>query len=324
MSERFTEIATQALDAYGLGGMPYTFLQHSENVTFRVDAPTGTRLLRIHAPISALMGNHGANVAMIESEMLWLEALWHKTDLMVQQPVRNRDDQFVTQIGQGKRTFNCTLLEWLEGEPYRWELENEENAARLGDVVGKLHHFSSRWPRPVGFTRPKRDGAFFKKMMSAIKPTAEDGRASYRDLKSLEDAVETLAQIMRPIRKKERVDEILHGDLHKGNFLYNKGQIGLIDFSMAALGSHLFDLGVCLSDMRPALHSVFLEAYQTRMPLPPGHGRLIEGFFVGAMVMTFAFCLRLPEAQEQLVHKIPLIAQEYAAKFNRDERFWFK
>lgn len=325
MNKRFAEVAAQALDAYGLGNVPYVFLQHSENLTFRVDAPAGTRLLRIHSPISPLMGNHGADAAMVQSEMVWLETLRRETDLRVQQPISNLDGAFVTRIVQGKHSYNCTMLEWVEGELYRSELENEENAAKRGEVVGKLHRFSSEWPRPEGFTRPKRDAVYFKKMLNALKPTVEDGRASYRDLKQLETAVETLAQMMRPGRKKERVAEgILHGDLHKGNFLYHEGQIGLIDFSMSALGSTLFDVAICLSDMRPALHPVFLEAYQQRMALPQGYERLTEGFFLGAMVMTFAFWLRLPEAQEQLVYKIPLIAQEYAAKFNRDERFWFK
>jgi len=97
----------------------------------------------------------------------------------------------------------------------------------------------------------------------------------------------------------------------------------LIDFSMSAFGNYMFDLGVCLSDMNPVLHPVFLENYQKLMPLPPGYERLIEAFFLGSTVVTFSFWVTLPEGQEELVRKIPFIAQEYAAKFNRDERFWF-
>ena len=50
---------------------------------------------------------------------------------------------------------------------------------------------------------------------------------------------------------------------------------------------------------------------------------LIEAFFLGSMVASFSFWIDLPEAQEEFVRKVPFIAQEYAAKFNRDERFWF-
>ena len=323
MSEIFADVAHLALAGYGLGDAPYTFLQHSENVTFKVDTPDGARLLRIHVPSSTLMGKHGADAAMVNSEMLWLEALRRETDLPVQQPVRNRDGQFVTSVTRGSRKFNCTLLEWLEGAPYQRELENEESAAQLGALVGKLHQFGSEWQAPSGFVRPKRDGAYFKKALDTLRITTEDGRASYHDFKSLETAIETLAQMLR--RKKNRAPiGLLHGDLHKGNFLYHQGQIRLIDFSMLATGSYLFDLGVCFSDMNPALHPVFLEAYQRLMPLPRDYERLIEAFFLGGMVMTFSFWLRLPEAQEELVHQISWIAREYAAKFNHDERFWFR
>ncbi len=321
----FTKVARQALEAYGLGDAPYTYLQHSENVTFKVEHPDGNaRLLRIHAPRSPLMGNHGANAEMVNSELVWLEALRRETDLPVQQPIRNRDGQFVTRIhAKSKRQFNCTLLEWLEGEAYQRELESEETVAQLGVMIGRLHRFSSQWQPPDGFTRPRRDRAYFKKALDALRPTIEDGRASYQDFKRLETSVDLLAQMMRSLQKKGQAEGLLHGDLHKGNFLYHTGQMRLIDFSMSAMGNYLFDLGVCLSDMKPALHPVFLEHYQTLMPLPPNYERLIEAFFLGSMVVTFSFWLNLPEGQEDLVRKIPLIAREYAAKFNRDERFWF-
>jgi Ser/Thr protein kinase RdoA (MazF antagonist) len=321
----FTKIARQALEAYGLADAPYTYLLHSENVTFKVDHPAGgARLLRIHTPRSPLMGSHGAKVEMVNSEMVWLEALRRKTDLLVQQPVRNEDGQFVTRIRKGKRHFNCTLLEWLEGEPYQRALESETTVAQLGTMIGTMHHFSSQWQAPASFARPKRDRAYFKKALEALRPTTEDGRASYQDFKRLETSIDLLVQMMRSLPKKDRADGILHGDLHKGNFLYHKGQMRLIDFSMSAIGNYMFDLGVCLSDMNPVLHQIFLEDYQKLMPLPPNYERLIEAFFLGSMVATFSFWVNLPEGQEPLVRKIPLIAQEYAARFNRDERFWFK
>ena len=319
----FTEVARQALEAYGLAESPYTYLQHSENVTFKVEHPDGgARLLRIHTPLDRSMGNHGANAAMVKSELLWLEALRRETDLPVQQPVRNREEQLVTSIAAKRRVFHCTLLEWLEGELYARSLESEETAAQLGALVGKLHHFGAHWQAPEGFTRPKRDRVYFKKAIEALRPTTEDGRASSQDFRRLETSVEILTDLMRVLPKKGR-DGILHGDLHKGNFLYHEGQMRLIDFSMCAIGNYMFDLGVCLSDMSTVLHPIFLESYRDWMPLPANYARLVEGFFLGSMVATFSFWVNLPEGQELLVRKISLIAQEYAARFNRDERFWF-
>lgn len=322
----FTEVARQALDAYGLPDAPFTYLLHSENVTFKVEHPDGgARLLRIHVPRTPLMGRHGANAKMVESELVWLEALRRETNLPVQQPMYNRDGQLVTSIHvKGKKLFNCTLLEWLDGESYQREFESDETVAQIGMMAATMHRFSSHWQAPAGFIRPRRDGAYFKKALEVLRPTVEDGRASYQDFKHLEMSIELLCAILRSLPKKERTEGIVHGDLHKGNFLYDDGQMRLIDFSMCAMGNYMFDLGVCLSDMSPMLHTVFLEEYQKLMHLPANYERLIEGFFLGSMVVTFSFWVNLPEGQEALVRKIPLIAQEYAARFNRDERFWFR
>jgi hypothetical protein len=75
--------------------------------------------------------------------------------------------------------------------------------------------------------------------------------------------------------------------------------------------------------MKESLHRAFLEGYQHLRPLPAGYQRLIEGFFVGSVVGTFSFWVANPRAQELLATKVPQIAKEYAAKYNRGEHFWF-
>ena len=88
--EFFTQIALRALSEYDLVGPEITFLQRSENVTFKVNTLSGTGyLLRIHVPITPTMGKHGKNPAAIRSEMLWLESLL-RNNMPVQRPIRNR------------------------------------------------------------------------------------------------------------------------------------------------------------------------------------------------------------------------------------------
>jgi Ser/Thr protein kinase RdoA (MazF antagonist) len=115
----------------------------------------------------------------------------------------------------------------------------------------------------------------------------------------------------------------MHADTHKGNMLYHDGKIRLIDFSFCAFGHFMFDLGICFSDMKESLHRVFLESYQNLRTLPDDHQRLIEGFFVGSMVGTFSYWVANLQAQGMLATKVPQIARDYAAKFNREEYFWF-
>jgi Ser/Thr protein kinase RdoA (MazF antagonist) len=322
--EFFTEIAQEALKEYNLNNVPVIYLNHSENVTFQVIRPGGSSsLLRIHEPVVPALGDHGANPSVVKSELLWLEALRQKTDLPIPRPIRNRRGHLVTRITfKREQRFNCTMLEWLEGEAYERDFESAETATQIGIIVGKLHQFASQWYLPAGFVRPRRDITYFQKAFQTLAPAVEDKRISYKDYKCLETSLGLLTGMMQTLRRSHQTEGILHGDLHKGNFLYRAGEIRLIDFSMCCTGNFMFDLGICFSDMNPALHPFFLEGYRQYMHLPFNYAFMIEAFFIGSMLGTFSFWIDNPAAQEDLVRKAPLIAQDYAAKFNRDERFW--
>ena len=115
----------------------------------------------------------------------------------------------------------------------------------------------------------------------------------------------------------------MHADPHKGNMLYDQDQIRLIDFSFCSWGNYMFDLGVCLSDMKEQLHRAFLAGYESLRALPAGYQRLVEGFFVGSMVGTFSYWAGNPGMQEVLRRNVPQIARMYTEKYNRGEHFWF-
>ena len=63
-------------------GCSSTFIRHSDNVTFKIDAPDSG----IHTPITTAMGMHGADFDTVNSELLWLEALCQDTGLPLQRP----------------------------------------------------------------------------------------------------------------------------------------------------------------------------------------------------------------------------------------------
>jgi Ser/Thr protein kinase RdoA (MazF antagonist) len=321
----FTEIAQKALVEFNLADAPLTYLQHSENVTFKVEPKgSGARLLRLHIPIVPAMGEHGADPKIVKSEMLWLEALRRKTDLPVQRPIRNRRGHLVTLLTLDRPpVINCTMLEWLEGEAHQPGFENEETATQIGIIVGKLHQFASQWYLPAGFTRPRHDIAYFEQAFKALAPAVKDGRITSQDYRYLETSLGLLTSMMQSLPRTHLTDGILHGDLRQVNFLYNRGEIRLIDFSSCCTGSFMLDLSICLADMNSTLRPFFLKGYRKFIPLPFNYSFLIEALFIGSMLGTFSFWLDNPEAQEMLVNKVPQIAQDYAARFNRNEHFWF-
>ncbi|MGL4618230.1 MAG: hypothetical protein ACRCZS_04120 [Chroococcidiopsis sp.] len=94
----YDRIAKSALEQYGLDRGQCCFLGHSGNVTFRVETQQGKFLLRIHQAISSSHDDVWQKPEVIESELLWLAALHHDTKLVVQKPIINLQDRWVTPV----------------------------------------------------------------------------------------------------------------------------------------------------------------------------------------------------------------------------------
>jgi Ser/Thr protein kinase RdoA (MazF antagonist) len=327
MPESYQPLAQRALAAYGRGAARLIFIQHSDSVTFKVTDEQSAEplLLRVHVPVAAVMGEHGADPAALRSELQWLEALNRDTSLVLQCPIHNLDGHLVTsQLDEDSgQTVNCTLLTWLDGQPYRGELESESTAAQAGAILATLHRHASTWQVPEGFTRPLRDVAYFLSMLRGLHPAIAQGRIRRQDFQELEAAVLCLAEMMCNIGLDPQRCGVMHADANKGNMLWHNGQLRLIDFSFCAIGDYLFDLSIVMGDMRPELHQSFLAGYQALRPLSPGWRRLVEAFFIGMMVGSFYYLAARPETQAILNRRVPQIAQDYAAPFNRGESFWF-
>ncbi len=317
-------LAQQALAHYALHYTTLEYINHSETVTYKVVDESGQPyLLRLHLPRIAAMGNHGTNPNMVRSELLWLAAL-KRNGLPVQQPVENSHSDLVTTLNlPNGEQVNCTLLEWIPGEVMERSMETEDTAAQMGELVGKIHLHSSRWRRPRGFTRPRRNAAYFDACLDLLRPAIADGRINISDFNELASALEKLKTLMRKQPKTRQSEGLLHGDLHRANFIYDNGHIGLIDFSLCCTGSYMFDLGICLSGINQNLHPIFLLNYDRFFPLPARFPELIEGYFIGGYICTLSFWVNDPEAQELFVQRVPYVAAHFAAPFNRDERFWF-
>ncbi len=312
------ETAWRALAAYDLHPLGITALQHGDSLTWRVETLDGRYLLRLHHPRIETFETASLSRAALHSEILWLRALRRK-NLPVPSPVAARSGAYVTEwAGEA-----VTVLAWQEGEALTRDLESESSAMAMGSLVGQLHAQASRWKPPAGFVRPSRDRHYFRAALEALRPALADGRMTYQDFKTLEEFVELLTATTATLRLSRQTWGMLHGDLHRGNFILGSDQLRLIDFSLCGWGHFAFDLGTCLSNLRTAYHPLFLEAYTRFFPLPPNFARLIEGYFLARHLSTFARSVADASVQEELIRRIPLIAGEYATRFNRDERFWF-
>jgi len=322
---KFDTIAQTVLKKYEINEPRLTFIRHSDNVTYKVtSAESNTFLLRIHVPVTTAMGTHGADYDMVNSEVLWLLALDQETNLTLQKPVKNRSDSLVTCLPTEERTtIHCTLLHWIDGKLYHRDLESESTAYQIGTILATLHNHASQWVIPGGFERPRRDIPYFETMLSGLLPAVKDGRISSSDYTELSKSISLLIDMISSLDEGPNYHGIMHADMHKGNMLYHEGNIRLIDFSFCAFGNYMFDLGICLSDMKVELHRFCLDGYQSLRELPENYQQLIEGFSIGSMVGTFSFWVPNPRCQEILVRKVPQITKDFAIKYNHNERFWF-
>ena len=322
--DKFNDIAIRVLSKYDIDEPCLTFIRQSDNVTYKVTTSSDTFLLRIHVPVTTAMGTHGTNYDMVNSEVMWLLALNQDTNLILQKPIRNRSGALVTYISQEEsKTINCTLLRWVEGELYYRDLESEQTAYQIGVILATLHNHASRWKKPEGFSRPNRDISYFENMLKVLLPAVKDGRISMSNYVELSKSVSILIEMMKELDESTTFYGIIHADPHKGNMLYHEGKIRLIDFSFCAFGNYMFDLGICLGDMKEELHWFCLEGYRSVRELPINYQKLIEGFFLGSIVGTFSFWVSNPLAQEILAKKVPQITRDFAIKFNQSELFWF-
>jgi len=325
IQKKFDPIAKQVLSRYELDQPAITFIRHSDNVTYQVTTANSEKfLLRLHVPITSSMGSHGANAEMVHSEVTWLLALDQDTSVTVPTPMKNRSGSMLTCVpAEDGVTINSTLLRWIEGEPYFRDLETEQTAFQIGSILASLHNHASQWEIPAGFVRPKRDVESFRQVLRALVPAVEGGLIRSSDYQELARSTDILIGMINRLEETRSTYGILHSDAHKGNMVINEGKIFLIDFSFCAFGNYMFDMGICLSDMKPELHSFCLEGYQSVRALPENYPLLIEGYFIGSVIGTFSFWVSIPSCLEILVNKVPKIVDQFARKFNQNERFWF-
>ncbi len=318
----FDRLARQAVGHYAIAPSEVAFLRHGDSVAYKLSGAGGTYLLRLHVPVTAALGGHGADPEMVESELVWLEALAESASLVLPVPQRNRDGQLLTQVpAEPRSTVNASLLRWVDGEPYHRDLEREDTAAQIGEVLAALHRQAQAWTPPEGFRRPVRDAAHFERHLLALRPAVDDGRIRAADYDELAESVAWLRDMLAT-RSPVGRHGIQHADPHKGNMLLDRGRIRLIDFSFCGFGDFLLDLGVALSDMKPELHRACLDGYRKVLPLPDDYARAVQGFFLGTIVGTFSFWAANPRAQELLRTKLPEIAASCAVAFNRGDDFW--
>lgn len=228
---------TDALHAFGLDSAEAVFLQHNENLTYRVE---GRYLLRVHKAAEGVHVDHSPDIR--RAEMAFLRHLADK-GMNVQRPIAEAI------LPDGTM---ATLLTWLEGRSLTNDDLTEDCCRGLGRMVSNLHRAAEGFQHP-GVRR--YDAALYLRMADQL-----DGILGCRDIPQ-----GACAAVARRIGNGARI--VIHADLSPSNILLTPDGLVPIDFSLCGLGHPMLDLGIMLASLcSPAQMKAVCEGYGTVSP----------------------------------------------------------
>ena len=276
---RLRRLAQSALTAYDLEQAHITPLHHFLNTTFRIDIPSQKQryVLRI-----SRAGYQDA--ATIRSELLWLQAIRRETDLVVSEPLANRDGVLLTTVEvpnvPGPR--HCVLFRWVDGRFHDASL-SPQDLEHVGMLMATLHLHVQYFTVPEGFTRKRWDLAGLQGGALGIEPDRIRRHLSPDDCRVLDRVAERVGQTMHTLGKGPEVFGLIHADIHQWNYLFHRGSLHLIDFDTSGWGYFAYDIAVTFSTLLnhpnlSALRAAFLQGYRRLRPLPVEQEACIDTF----------------------------------------------
>jgi Ser/Thr protein kinase RdoA (MazF antagonist) len=270
-------LVVAALDRWpeAAGGTP-VLINLSENHTFRIDGPDGSRhVLRLHRP-------RYQSRAAIGSELAWLEAIAAETEIPVPKPVHGSDGEIVQEVAPDRY---AALFAFEPGIEPQADADLVPLFSTLGRYAATLHNQIALWQQPEGFVRPIWDA------IGILEPAGLWG--DWRKAPHVEgETLATLTELDAALRADlagygTDIDRfgLIHADMRLANLLVDGERTVLLDFDDCGFGWFLYDLAASLSFIEtspqvPALIRAWLAAYMAIRPLTPDDIRMIDALIL--------------------------------------------
>lgn len=248
-------------------GARVRLVNHSENHTFRIDAPGAPPfMLRVHRP-------EYQTVRSIGSELDWLMALHRDTRLPIPEPLAGRDGEilqhFFTPSGQ---SHHGVLFRYIEGAEPSPESNLVELFGVLGDYAAQMHLHVIDWTPPAGFER---------QVWNAASILDADGLwGDWRTAPGVDDAIEPVLDTLCDALRRRLAEYgtgpdrygLIHADMRLGNLLVDGDKVSLIDFDDCGFCWFGYDFAAAISFHEthraiPALKEAWIEGYRAIRPL---------------------------------------------------------
>lgn len=285
---RMKGLALKALEQYPIVPINVSPLVHLFNSTFRVDTENGRFVMRINRP-------YDRSQAEIRSEMQWLAAIRYDTPLIVPNPLKNLTGDLVTRVEVPgvPEARDCVVFHWVDGRFYRKNL-GPTALERVGNFMGHLHNQAQNFELPDGFVRPtlELDGEVGRFLQHGL----QNGRELLSD--EMGDDMARTVDVIRPViddlGKDKAVYNLIHADLHQGNYLFKNGTVRAIDFDDCGWGHLAYDMAVTFwylgqHPALPEMRAAFLKGYRSVRDFSAEHEPLIETFLALRSLLMISF-----------------------------------
>lgn len=278
--ELLRELATRALERWGLEGASVDLLKHRENTVFKISTEEGDRyVMRVHRD------DYHSDAALL-SELRWLEAL-RGAGVATTEAVRCLDDAWFARVRTpglpGGRQVD--LLAWVPGKAIGsieegvslGETEMVTVYRQAGEQAARIHNVGESWPRPEGFERLRWDEQGFY---------GENGSVCgcYRHLASLTGAQRALLDRARDVcdvalgqfgKGPDRYG-LVHGDFLPENLFWDGTTVRLIDWDDTGYGWHIYDFATAMIPHlgKPGFDvalGAMVDGYRGQRELPDEH-----------------------------------------------------
>ncbi|WP_019637752.1 phosphotransferase enzyme family protein [Paenibacillus fonticola] len=312
-------IAQHALAQYDINVVSVSPIAQSGAAVFKVEDHQGLLYsLRVHESKISTIEKMWISPDVLDSELVWLDALNRDTGLTVPVPKRNRQGAYVTQVGD----MNCTMLSWVTGEqkPY---FTNKQEMKSTAVMTAALHQHASKWQPPSSFIRPTVNRARIQNALDLLKQAVREGLLDANDVQILEAAGEKAMALLDTLPKNNLTWGILHGDIIPPNIVYVDGVANSIDFGACGFGFFLSDLAITFCFIHPNTRQQYIDWYGKHFPLPNDYVVQIEALFIAFRLIMMRNALGMPDANNWLPMDVQKSASREFGRYVNGEGFLF-
>lgn len=245
-----------------------------ENYVFEVQKEEKPYILR-------LTHSSHRSMADVEAEMKWINFL-HKHGINVSLAYFSKNERLVEEVKVGETSFFVCLFDKAPGELVKMKSDvfGSELFTLWGKVTGKMHKVTQSY-EATGSKRTRWDENDLLDFHTYI-PDEE-----------IREAAKNLLDEIKKLPESKEVFNLIHSDIHPGNFFYHEGEIHVFDFDDSSYHYLVSDIAI------PLYYSVWFvhrgENLQSRSTFGE---EMLHHFLVGY--------LKEYEMSDEWLKKIPL------------------